>query len=136
MEDLMVEVHCSNENRVVGHLILDEKDAQNGVTLSARVVWNSFRPITEEYRLPQRMANDGHLLCCPLCQNYLGIKGDNKAAKQEEGGELARKRDLARERILEQVKRDTGVDEHISSSGLPVDFVHISLGRTKFGAQR
>ncbi|MEN6368295.1 MAG: hypothetical protein ABFD77_01180 [Thermotogota bacterium] len=125
-ENVMVNVMCQNERKVVGGIEL--APSRSGILLSSRVVWAGFRPVTEDYRLPRKMTGDGHLLKCPKCQGMLCISGLTKAGAKDVPQAT---RDEARERALQLAKKRGDVHHHIPAAGIDPKLMPITLGKTR-----
>lgn len=124
--EVKIEITCSNEDRVVGHL---EVPQGGNHLLTSKMVWAKFRPITEDYRLPQRMAGDGHSLVCSRCGGLLCIKGETATMKG--AGEASDKlRDEARQRAMNLASDIAEVHQHIPAKGISADLMPITLGKT------
>lgn len=126
-----VEVTCQNEKKIVGTIDVPSGGGRKGFLLSSRVVWSSFRPITEDYRLPRKMLGDGQILRCSKCEGMLCIAGDTKAKAKDVPQE---KRDEARQRALQMAKEKGSVHEHFPASGIDPALMPITLGKTRIEA--
>lgn len=69
-----INVVCTNENCVVGTLPAEP------LTLSRKVVWGRFVPISAEYQLQATEGRDGDYLRCARCGANLAIEGAAVAA--------------------------------------------------------
>lgn len=134
-DEARVEVKCSNEGTVVGHIEIPMDNGKKGFLLSSRIVWAKFRPVVEAYRLPPKMQGDGHVLRCSRCGGMLCIEGDTKTAKEEKPGH-AEARDQARRRAVEAALEKGEVDHHMTAHGIDPKLMPITLGKTRIGAVR
>lgn len=133
--EVMVEIKCENEGCVVGHIEVPGEPGKRGFLLASRVVWNGFKPLTEQYRLPKKMAGDGHVLRCPRCSGMLCVSGENETMK-DETEDRKRAREEARERILREARTEGEVHEFIDARGIDPALVPITLGKTRIAAKR
>lgn len=134
-EEARVEVKCSNEGNVVGHMEIPVETGAKGFLLSSRIVWAKFRPVVEAYRLPKKMQGDGHVLRCSRCGGMLCIEGETKTAKEEKP-EHGDARDLARSRAVQAAQDKGEVNLHMKAHGIDPSLMPITLGKTRIGAVR
>jgi len=138
---VQVDVTCANENKVVGRIQVPTNVGDKGFLLSSRSVWSGFRPLLEDYRLPQKMQGDGQNLTCPRCQGLLCISGQTKAAteavEEQRGGEGERLREAARRRALDTANqmKEGPVDVHMPTAGIDPGLMPITLGKTRIAAE-
>ena len=133
--EVRIEVRCSNEGKVVGHLEAPAEPGKKGFLLSSRIVWAKFRPVTEEYRLPQKMQGDGHVLRCSRCGGILCIEAETKANK-DGTPEHEQRRAEARRRAMEAAQDKGEVHHHMEAHGIDPGLMPITLGKTRLGAVR
>lgn len=128
---MKVEVTCQNERKIVGTIDVPSGGGNKGYLLGSRAVWSSFRPVTEEYRLPKKMLGDGQILRCPRCEGMLCIAGNTKAKAKDVPRD---KRDEARQRALQVAQEKGEVHEHFPASGIDPGLMPITLGKTRIEA--
>jgi len=139
--NVQVDVTCSNETKVVGRITVPTNAGTKGFLLSSRAVWSGYRPLLEEYRLPQKMQGDGQSLQCPRCGGLLCIQGETKTANEAErlsrGGNDTRLRDAARRRAMDAANqmKEGSVDMHMPAAGISPDMMPITLGKTRIEAR-
>lgn len=117
-----IQVRCANERwrgeyKVVGHITLEAGE----VELSGDVVWDHYRPVAEDYRLPDEPPGRGVSIRCPRCRGLLCVAAE---VAEPQGGD----REGARQRALAAAKAKGPVHHHIVSSGLESGYVPLAMG--------
>jgi len=84
-QTIEIQVYCAQEREVVGTINAVPSPRDGRVVIDAGLVWRSFIPTQEKFKLTKQ-PNDGDFLACPNCTGHLSLRGEVMVTKPRQRG--------------------------------------------------